>query len=317
MGDKKRKLSQNVREEEPVVEPEGKKVKQDKTAKKEEKKTKENTGKSQSRGGEEGVEVSVNGSGEKFEEKEDVEEKAEKKEKKDKEDKKVKKVKKNKTDKIEKKERKDKNEKKRKTDDVDENEGENDDGGVEVPAAHEESADAMDVDAQPTKDDEGKAQEKKEKKEKKKEKKAKKEKREPQEEQSQSQPEPAEASQAQEEPEQDSQKNARFIAFVGTTNPSPPPPPSLPPLPILTTNDNDIGNLPYSANTDSIKAHFTKNPPASIRVATEKDKPTKCRGFAFIEFENFDRMKTCLKLYHHSTFDDGKYPPRRINVELT
>ncbi|XHG09278.1 hypothetical protein AWENTII_012349 [Aspergillus wentii] len=28
-------------------------------------------------------------------------------------------------------------------------------------------------------------------------------------------------------------------------------------------------------------------------------------------------MKTCLKLYHHSTFNDGKYPPRRINVELT
>ena len=28
-------------------------------------------------------------------------------------------------------------------------------------------------------------------------------------------------------------------------------------------------------------------------------------------------MKTCLKLYHHSIFDDGKYPPRKINVELT
>jgi len=28
-------------------------------------------------------------------------------------------------------------------------------------------------------------------------------------------------------------------------------------------------------------------------------------------------MKTCLKLYHHSSFDDGKSPARRINVELT
>lgn len=54
-----------------------------------------------------------------------------------------------------------------------------------------------------------------------------------------------------------------------------------------------------------------------MRVATKKDQPKKCRGFAFIEFENYDRMKTALKLYHHSNFDDGKYPPRRINVELT
>lgn len=28
-------------------------------------------------------------------------------------------------------------------------------------------------------------------------------------------------------------------------------------------------------------------------------------------------MKTCLKLYHHSIFDDGVSPPRKINVELT
>jgi len=28
-------------------------------------------------------------------------------------------------------------------------------------------------------------------------------------------------------------------------------------------------------------------------------------------------MKTCLKLFHHSMFDDGISPPRKINVELT
>jgi nucleolar protein 6 len=77
------------------------------------------------------------------------------------------------------------------------------------------------------------------------------------------------------------------------------------------------GNLPYSANLESLTKHFEKNPPASIRVATKKEDSRKCRGFAFIEFDNFDRMKTCLKLYHHSMFDDGKYPARRINVELT
>jgi nucleolar protein 6 len=78
-----------------------------------------------------------------------------------------------------------------------------------------------------------------------------------------------------------------------------------------------IGNLPYSANAESLKAHFEKIQPISVRVATQPDKPTKCRGFGFVEFDNYDRMKTCLKLYHHSSFDDGKYPPRRINVELT
>jgi nucleolar protein 6 len=80
---------------------------------------------------------------------------------------------------------------------------------------------------------------------------------------------------------------------------------------------NPTGNLPYSANHESLTKHFEKNPPALIRVATKKEAPSKCRGFAFIEFDNYDRMKTCLKLYHHSMFDDGKYPPRRMNVELT
>ena len=28
-------------------------------------------------------------------------------------------------------------------------------------------------------------------------------------------------------------------------------------------------------------------------------------------------MKTCLQLFHHSTFDDGLSPARKVNVELT
>lgn len=92
------------------------------------------------------------------------------------------------------------------------------------------------------------------------------------------------------------------------------------PLICLRGRDNlttSTGNLPYSANKESLEKHFEKISPAEVRVATKKEAPTKCRGFAFIEFDNYDRMKTALKLYHHSTFDDGKYPPRRINVELT
>jgi len=43
----------------------------------------------------------------------------------------------------------------------------------------------------------------------------------------------------------------------------------------------------------------------------------KSKGYAFLEFDNWDRMRTCLKLYHHSEFEDGKSKPRKINIELT
>jgi nucleolar protein 6 len=45
--------------------------------------------------------------------------------------------------------------------------------------------------------------------------------------------------------------------------------------------------------------------------------PTKAKGYAFLEFASYDHMKTCLKLLHHSMFDDGISPPRKISVELT
>jgi len=43
----------------------------------------------------------------------------------------------------------------------------------------------------------------------------------------------------------------------------------------------------------------------------------KSKGFAFVEFDRYDHMKSCLQLYHHSKFDDGTTEGRRINVELT
>ena len=90
-----------------------------------------------------------------------------------------------------------------------------------------------------------------------------------------------------------------------------------------------IGNLPYSATTSQIESHFSKLSPMSIRHSTDKV-TGRSKGFAFLEFSGYDKMKTCLKLYHHSTFDpgeckdekDGKHKDkkklgRRINVELT
>ncbi|MCJ1358805.1 MAG: hypothetical protein MMC33_008805 [Icmadophila ericetorum] len=77
-----------------------------------------------------------------------------------------------------------------------------------------------------------------------------------------------------------------------------------------------VGNLPFTSTNDSIQKHFTKVQPQSVRHCTVKG-TGKSKGYAFLEFSNYDRMKTCLQLYHHSTFNDGQSPARKINVELT
>ncbi|KAF7591829.1 hypothetical protein BBP40_001026 [Aspergillus hancockii] len=213
---------------------------------------------------------------------------------------KVKKDKKEKKEKAEKEEKKDKKERKeRKEKEKKEKKEKSQDDTLEVNGAEEkpEATDAMDVDEKPA----GKAEktektpeEKRERREKSKLlKKAKKEKKRAEAAQNESQQQKPESNEEQSQAAEDNtaKKGSRFICFVG--------------------------NLPYSANQESLTAHFEKIAPVSIRVATQKEKPTKCRGFGFIEFDNYDRMKTCLKLYHHSMFDDKKYPPRRINVELT
>lgn len=83
----------------------------------------------------------------------------------------------------------------------------------------------------------------------------------------------------------DSEKSSRFIVFVG--------------------------NLPYSCSTDAIEKHFTKVKPTKVRHITDKDKGTS-KGYAFLEFEGYDRMKTCLNSYHGT-----KIKGRKIRVELT
>lgn len=77
-----------------------------------------------------------------------------------------------------------------------------------------------------------------------------------------------------------------------------------------------VGQLPRSASVEDVKKHFSKIAPTSVRLSTDKQ-TGKGKGFGFIEFSDYDRMKTCLKLYHHSEFDDGTNKPRKINVELT
>ena len=76
------------------------------------------------------------------------------------------------------------------------------------------------------------------------------------------------------------------------------------------------GNLPYTATHESISKHFAKINPNAIRHRKEKT-TGKSKGFAFLEFEGYDRLKTCLKIYHQSIFEDGESPARKLNVELT
>jgi nucleolar protein 6 len=77
-----------------------------------------------------------------------------------------------------------------------------------------------------------------------------------------------------------------------------------------------IGNLPFAATSQHIAQHLKHLSPTSIRLPTDKT-TGKSKGYAFVEFDRFDHMGTCLKLYHHSKLSDGVNPARRINVELT
>ncbi|KAK5136171.1 hypothetical protein LTR08_004008 [Meristemomyces frigidus] len=106
--------------------------------------------------------------------------------------------------------------------------------------------------------------------------------------------------------------------------------------PAKTRNDKFvvfIGNLPYNTTDASLQTHFQKLMPFTLRHRTDP-KTKKSKGFAFIEFQAFDRMKTCLKLFHHSMFDPAELDKaatntsssdgrrilkggRQINVELT
>jgi nucleolar protein 6 len=54
-----------------------------------------------------------------------------------------------------------------------------------------------------------------------------------------------------------------------------------------------------------------------VRLMTMKDDPSRCKGFAFVDFARYDKMELCLTKFHHSIFNDGISDARKINVELT
>lgn len=84
-----------------------------------------------------------------------------------------------------------------------------------------------------------------------------------------------------------------------------------------------IGNLPYTTTTAALEAHFASVKPASIRHITKPASAVKnangfpeSKGYAFVEFEDYDRLKTCLRSFHRSEFTCGG-KMRQMNVELT
>lgn len=78
-----------------------------------------------------------------------------------------------------------------------------------------------------------------------------------------------------------------------------------------------VGNLPYTANAATIRQHFASVKPDGVRCMSKDGKENTCRGFAFIEFAQPTNMRTCLDKLHHSIFNDGLSPARKINVELS
>ncbi|KAL8759553.1 MAG: hypothetical protein Q9199_000675 [Rusavskia elegans] len=99
------------------------------------------------------------------------------------------------------------------------------------------------------------------------------------------------------DPQPPKPKSHRFIVFVGES---------------LTSSHMSR----ISATDASIQQHFANLKPTSIRHLHDKTSG-KSKGYAFLEFNQYDRLKTCLKTFHESKFDDGVSPPRPLNVELT
>ncbi|KAF1992304.1 hypothetical protein K402DRAFT_366404 [Aulographum hederae CBS 113979] len=96
-----------------------------------------------------------------------------------------------------------------------------------------------------------------------------------------------------------------------------------------------VGNLPFTVSKDDLAAHFASVQPKDIRLLehradkkfqtdmggrgknkTKKIKAGQSKGYAFMEFDNYDRMKTCLAKFHHTIMGKGK-EAREINIELT
>ncbi|KAL9621751.1 MAG: hypothetical protein Q9160_003869 [Pyrenula sp. 1 TL-2023] len=79
-----------------------------------------------------------------------------------------------------------------------------------------------------------------------------------------------------------------------------------------------IGNLPYTSTTPQLTHFFRSLHPISIRHSTNKDTGLS-KGFAFVEFEGYDRMKTCVAKFHHALFpavEDGKEDVNGEEVEI-
>ena len=63
-----------------------------------------------------------------------------------------------------------------------------------------------------------------------------------------------------------------------------------------------VGNLPYAASEDDIKAHFSKAG-AVTSVALIKDRATgRAKGFGFVEMATADDAQKAISMFHGQDF---------------
>jgi hypothetical protein len=59
------------------------------------------------------------------------------------------------------------------------------------------------------------------------------------------------------------------------------------------------GNLPYTATKTAVESHLASVEPTSVRLMTMKDDPSRCKGFAFVEFARYDKTSASRDGNHH------------------
>jgi nucleolar protein 6 len=110
-------------------------------------------------------------------------------------------------------------------------------------------------------------------------------------------------------PTDQEKRSSRFIVFIGGSLMSK--------YLFCVTDFRRPGNLPYTATKTAVESHLASVEPTAVRLMTMKGDPSRCKGFAFVEFARYDKMELCLTKFHHSIFNDGISDARKINVELT
>ena len=64
-----------------------------------------------------------------------------------------------------------------------------------------------------------------------------------------------------------------------------------------------VGNLPYSATADSLRAHFTQAGTVIDAVVISDKRTGRSKGFGFIEFEKDEEAKAAIDMFNGKDFE--------------